>query len=174
MTAPANADDYSNYKLVLNLLDKLPPSPPPSPSPTPHILTLQEFNNWRNWPEYTSRNPFPSKGKNCTWYAHGRMMQLGYSENALDSMLHNAGTWDNEAGRGCQVTSTPEVPCIAVWEALTGKAGNVGHVGVVERINADGSILISESNWSGKAYNTRTIYPGSIYWPSKFITVPKA
>ena len=145
------------------------------PVVNPQILSKSEFvNNWRNWSEYTSRNPFPGKGANCTWYAHGRMMQLGYSEYALDSMLGNAGTWDNTAGRGAKVVSQPQVPCIAVWEANVGGAGSVGHVAVVERINSDGSILISESNWpTGNTYGTRTIYPGS-KWPSKFITVPKA
>ncbi|MBE9119010.1 CHAP domain-containing protein, partial [Lusitaniella coriacea LEGE 07157] len=158
-------------------LNKHNPQPQPQPQPPVQlhpILSYAEFSNWRNWAEYTSRNPFPSKGKNCTWYAHGRMMQLGYSEYALDSMWGNAGTWDNTAGRGAVVTGTPQVPCIAVWEIGVGGAGSVGHVGVVERVNADGSILISESNWAGTAYNTRTIYPGSRSWPSKFITIPKA
>ncbi|EAW35999.1 S8 family serine peptidase [Lyngbya sp. PCC 8106] len=153
-------------------------STPTSPSPQPQkIMSYSEFvNNWRNWSEYTSsRNPFPGKGANCTWYAHGRMMQLGYSEYALDSMLGNAGTWDNTAARGAKVRSTPQVPSIAVWEARVGGAGSVGHVAVVERVNSDGSILISESNWpTGNAYGTRTLYPNKYGWPSKFITVPKA
>jgi surface antigen len=139
------------------------------------IMTYSDFaSNWRNWSEYTSRNPFPGKGANCTWYAHGRMMQLGYSEYALDSMLGHAGTWDNTASRGCRVISAPQVPSIAVWEAGVGGAGSVGHVAVVERINSDGSIIISESNWpTGTMYGTRTIYPGS-KWPSKFVAVPKS
>ncbi|MEO1561123.1 MAG: CHAP domain-containing protein [Cyanobacteria bacterium J06632_19] len=135
------------------------------------IMTLQEFNNWRNMPEYNSRNPFPSKGKNCTWYAHGRMIQLGYSENALDSMWGDAGTWDNTASRGAYVSKEPQVGSIAVWEANVNGAGRVGHVGIVERVNSDGTILISESNWNKKTYSTRTI---SKYNPSKFVIVPKA
>lgn len=155
-------------------LKKFQPVNPVNPV-NPPILSKSEFvNNWKNWSEYTSRNPFPGKGANCTWYAHGRMMQLGYSEYALDSMRGNAGTWDNTASRGANVVSQPQVPCIAVWEANVGGAGSVGHVAVVERINPDGSILISESNWpTGNTYGTRIIYPGS-KWPSKFITVPKA
>lgn len=175
--------DFQGGRIALNRNDgrteALRPNEQPSwrqpVAPSHSILTYQEFvNNWRRWPEYTSRNPFPSKGKNCTWYAHGRMMQLGYSEYALDSMLGNAGTWDNTASRGASVINKPQVPCIAVWEANVGGAGTVGHVAVVERINADGSILISESNWAGASYGTRTIQPGTRQWPSKFITVPKA
>jgi surface antigen len=148
-------------------------NPPPGGQPAP-VLSLGQFDQWRNRPEYTSRNPFPAKGMNCTWYAHGRMLQLGYSEHALDSMWGNAGTWDNTASRGARVVGSPQVPSIAVWEANVGGAGRVGHVAVVERVNANGSILISESNWNGQRYGTRTIQPGSRSWPSKFITVPRA
>ncbi|MEY2977032.1 MAG: hypothetical protein RLZZ435_1171, partial [Cyanobacteriota bacterium] len=108
-------------------------------------------------------------GQNCTWYTHGRLMQLGYSEYALDSMLGNAGTWDNTASRGAYVSYTPRAGAIAVWEAGVNGAGSVGHVAVVERVNSDGTILISESNWAGRAYNTRTISASN---PSKFVIVP--
>ncbi|WP_027269041.1 CHAP domain-containing protein [Leptolyngbya sp. PCC 6406] len=148
--------------------------PSPSSGQPATVMSLAQFDQWRNRPEYTSRNPFPAKGMNCTWYAHGRMLQLGYSKHALDSMLGNAGTWDNTASRGARVVSSPQAPSIALWEARVGGAGSVGHVAVVERINADGSIVISESNWNGQRYNVRTIQPGSSQWPSKFITVPRA
>ena len=139
------------------------------------VYTAQAFvNSWRNLPEYTNRNPFPDKGQNCTWYAHGRMLQLGYSKAALDTMWGNAGTWDNTAKNGATVSNTPQAPSIAVWEPWVGSAGEVGHVAVVERVNSDGSILISESNWDKTQYNTRTISRNGGYWPSEFITVPKA
>jgi len=134
------------------------------------LLTLAQFNNWSNMPEFTSRNPFPSKGKNCTWYAYGRMLMLGFKQSALNTMLGNAGTWDNTAGNGAYVSATPQVGSIVVWEAGVSGAGNVGHVAVVEKVNSDNTILISESNWAGQAYNTRTI---SRYAPSKFIIVPR-
>ena len=143
------------------------------------ILTAQELaNSWQNWPEYSSNNPFPDKGQNCTWYAHGRMLQLGYSKDALNSMIHHAGTWDNEAGNGATVSNTPQAPCIAVWEIGVGGVpsaikGGVGHVAVVERVNPDGSILISESNWADTQYNTRTISPSDSHWPSEFVIVPR-
>ena len=99
-------------------------------------------------------------------------MQLGYSEDALDSMLSHANTWDNTASKGAYVSNQPQVGSIAVWEAgVSGANSSYGHVGVVERVNADGTILISESNWAGTRYNTRTI---SKNVPSKFVIVPKA
>ncbi|MGA1134589.1 MAG: LysM peptidoglycan-binding domain-containing protein [Prochlorotrichaceae cyanobacterium] len=40
-------------------------SPPSSgTSSLPPVMTTTEFNNWPNMAEYTSRNPFPSKGQN--------------------------------------------------------------------------------------------------------------
>ncbi|MEB3232748.1 MAG: CHAP domain-containing protein [Leptolyngbyaceae bacterium] len=147
-----------------------PISDPPPSSGTEPMDSSYFLNNWRNWGEYTNRNPFPSQGQNCTWYAHGRAMQLGYSEYVLDSMWGNAGTWDNSASRGAYVTSQPKAGAIAVWEAYVNGAGSVGHVAFVEKVNSDGTITISESNWAGKAYNVRTI---SALNPSKFIIVPK-
>lgn len=134
------------------------------------LLTLAQFNNWRAMPEFTSRNPFPDKGQNCTWYAYGRMLMLGFKQSALNTMLGNAGTWDNTAGNGAYVSGTPQVGSIAVWEANVSGAGNVGHVGVVEKVNSDNTILISESNWNRQPYSTRTI---SRYAPSKFVIVPR-
>ena len=155
--------------------DKISNSSPVESNNNSQVYTAQAFvNSWQNLPEYTNRNPFPDKGQNCTWYAHGRMLQLGYSKAALDTMWGNAGTWDNTAKNGATVSNTPQAPSIAVWEPGVGGAGGVGHVAVVERVNSDGSILISESNWDKTQYNTRTISRNSRYWPSEFITVPKA
>lgn len=143
---------------------------PPANSGNSIMDSLYFLSNWGSWAEYTSRNPFPNKGKNCTWYAHGRLMQLGFSEYVLDSMLGNAGTWDNTAARGARVVSQPQVGAIVVWEAGVNGSGSVGHVAVVEQINSNGTIVISESNWAGTAYSVRTIAANN---PSKFIIVPK-
>ncbi|HEY9829676.1 MAG TPA: CHAP domain-containing protein, partial [Stenomitos sp.] len=172
-SAYINGNPNSNSQYIA------PPSGSNNSGGSSHVLTLQELaNSWQSWSEYRSDNPFWQAGygpPNCTWYAYGRMRQLGYSKAALNTMLGNAGTWDNTAGNGASVIYTPQAPCIAVWEAGVGYAGSVGHVAVVERVNADGSILISESNWpTGNLYQTRTVRPNTVYWPSKFITAPKA
>jgi surface antigen len=147
------------------------------------IMTLQEFEaNRGNWSWYNKpNNPFNSSYTdgsgyhygNCTWYAHGRMLQLGYSKSALDTMLGDASNWDDTAGNGAYVSITPQVGAIANW--------NSGHVAVVESVNSDGSILISESNWDqnndgiyNEIYATRLISQNNKNWPSKFIIVPKA
>ena len=180
--------DNSGWK-IFGSVSSISTTPPSSNG----IMTLDEFEaNRKNWSWYTTNNPFSSSytddfGKfhygNCTWYAYGRMLQLGYSKSALDAMtppgMGNAYQWDDNAltdkGRkaGLAISSTPQVGAIANWD--------FGHVAVVERVNSDGSILISESNWDlnndgvyTEIYATRLIPKNGRGWPSKFIIVPKA
>lgn len=78
----------------------------------------------------------------CTWYAFNRRVQLG---KPLPSNLGNANTWDDRAAAaGYIVNRTPSVG--AVFQTDVGYAG---HVGVVESINPDGSITVSEMNYHG-------------------------
>ncbi len=125
-------------------------------------------------PEYTYKNIFAQAGYTgkCTWYANGRMQELGYNKEALDTMPGNACDWDNTAGKGCSVTSEPKVNCIANWEpGVGGASSSAGHVAVVEEINGN-SILVSEANWDKLKWHTRTIYRNTPNWPSHFILVP--
>ncbi|MDW8564271.1 CHAP domain-containing protein [Staphylococcus shinii] len=86
----------------------------------------------------------------CTYYAFDRRQQLGKS---VGNLWGNANNWASAARQnGYQVNHTPEVGAI-----FQSTAGNYGHVGVVERKNSDGSILVSEMNWQGvgqKSYRT--------------------
>ena len=138
------------------------------------LMTREEFDEWPKWPEYTVFNYFSSKGSNCTWYAHGRMMQLGYCKEALDSMRFNAHTWADHAARGAEVTDTPEAASIAFWDDNASFGGSLGHVAVVEAVEEDGSILVSDSSSSRSAYNTYTIEPDDHRWPTSFIVLPEA
>jgi len=79
---------------------------------------------------------------NCTWYAKSRARELGgtipYSTwgnaNAFDEYARNAGyTIDNN----------PRVGDIAQHNKNT-----YGHVAVVEKVNSDGTIVISESSYA--------------------------
>lgn len=79
------------------------------------------------------------------------------------------------------MTSTPQVGAVAQWES-----GGYGHVAFVEQVNADGSIVISESSYVSNnpgnnpanfLYRTRTIRPGGSggilggNWPTRFLVV---
>jgi N-acetylmuramoyl-L-alanine amidase len=93
---------------------------------------------------------------NCTWYAYERRAQMG---RPVGSFWGNGGSWAySGAAAGYVVNNTPAAGAILV------EAGSPGHVGVVESVNADGSIVISEMN--NAAYggfnivNNRTISAG--------------
>jgi surface antigen len=162
-------------RLVLSVLIVLTIIAPAGFAGAEHqILTRAEFDLWPDYPEYTIFNPFPSKGRNCTWYAHGRMMQLGYCKYALDSMRFNAHTWAEHADRGALVTNVPVAGAIAFWDSGAFFGHLLGHVGVVETVREDGSIIVSDSSSSASAYRVYPILPGEGKWPTAFITVPPA
>ncbi len=162
-------------RLVLSFLVLLLIITTTGPAGAEHqVLTRAEFDLWPDYPEYTIFNPFPSKGRNCTWYAHGRMIQLGYCKYALDSMRFNAHTWAEHADRGALVTNVPVAGSIAFWGSGAFFGHLLGHVGVVEGVREDGSIIVSDSSSSASAYRVYMILPGEGRWPTAFITVPPA
>ncbi len=81
----------------------------------------------------------------CTWYAFERRKQLG---KPVGNGWGNASNWAAQArSAGYSVNNSPSVGAIIQAHAWTNNAWGMGHVGVVERINPDGSILISEMNF---------------------------
>ncbi|MBQ3352472.1 LysM peptidoglycan-binding domain-containing protein [Candidatus Saccharibacteria bacterium] len=78
----------------------------------------------------------------CTWYAWQWRHDNMPGNYNLPSNLGNANTWANAArAAGFAVNRTPAYG--AVFQ--TG-AGWLGHVGVVTRVNGDGSVVISDMN----------------------------
>lgn len=89
----------------------------------------------------------------CTWYAYNRRAELG---RPIGSNWGNAATWARYAAAGgFRVDKTPEPG--AVFQTAAGWGG-AGHVGIVERVNPDGSFLTSEMNYGGwNRIGSRTI-----------------
>lgn len=80
----------------------------------------------------------------CTWYVANRRAELG---RPVPSNLGDAWTWDDIAGRvGMSVNHNPAVGAAIV----TSSNRNPGHVAIVEIVNEDGSVWISEMNSSGQ------------------------
>jgi surface antigen len=85
---------------------------------------------------------------NCTSWAYERRAQLGHP---VGSYWGNAATWDS-LGRaaGYVVDKTPTVGAVYQMPAFVDAyTGIYGHVGIVEGVNPDGSIYISEMNYAG-------------------------
>lgn len=92
----------------------------------------------------------------CTWYAFERRKQLG---KPVGNNWGNATNWASQArSAGYTVNNRPSVGAIIQAYAWTNNAWGMGHVGVVERVNPNGSILISEMNFGSgqgvKAFRT--------------------
>lgn len=85
----------------------------------------------------------------CTWWAALRREQIG---RPIPSNLGDAATWKMLGARaGLSVSSTPR-PGAIYWvppSTMSGYYARYGHVGVVEKVNEDGSIWVSDMNSSG-------------------------
>lgn len=92
----------------------------------------------------------------CTWYAFERRKELG---KGVSNMWGNGNNWaDNARANGYNVNNTPSVGAIVHSYAGTNGAYSSGHVAVVESINPDGSITVSEMGWPTAGTKTmRTI-----------------
>ena len=77
----------------------------------------------------------------CTWHVFNRRAEVG---QPISTYWWNAENWANNAANdGHTVNNTP-----AAGSILHTYAGPVGHVAFVERVNPDGSVLISEMNYN--------------------------
>ena len=120
-------------------------------SPFTIRTTAPSYDN----PYYFSRmNPFYAAGygmPNCTAYAYGRIYEiLGYKPNLS---VWNAGQWwfDNINYGWYAYGSTPAPGAVACWDKWDAQNG---HVAVVEEVYDNGTVLMSESSWSGKMFNS--------------------
>jgi surface antigen len=114
---------------------------------------------------------------NCTWYVFGRMRELGYSLTQLNAIaVGNASQWAANASSipGVTVDANPAVGAIAQLNIVP-MHFDLGHVAVVESVNSDGTITVTESS-SGTdtssawdfLWRHRTVSPT---WFSNFIHV---
>ena len=87
----------------------------------------------------------------CTWYAYNRRAALGIP---ISGNWGNASSWAILARQsGFLVNTKPSVGAV-----MQTAAGGDGHVAIVETINSDGSVTVSEMNYVGwDVKSTRTI-----------------
>lgn len=98
---------------------------------------------------------------NCVGYAHGRFCEILGSW--FDGLPHaSGGQWINTIRNNSVnlvIGDTPKLGAVIEWP---------GHVAIVEYINEDGSIMISQSGWSSQYnyhWNTRFWVQGPISSP---------
>ena len=129
----------------------------------------------------STRDPWGFTKRQCVSFAAWRLAQAGRPINNYRQGWGNAYNWNNNAARlGKRVTRQPRVGAIAQWNSyerarwyangsptpngyLT--SGRYGHVAVVQRVYADGSVRVEHYNMHGsRAYSTaRIIAPRYLY-----------
>lgn len=100
--------------------------------------------------------------RNCVGYAYGRFNEIVGAGKMMYLAPVNAEKfiqYMNHKTKGVKSGMTPKLGACMVWQAgatLNGSDG-AGHVAIVEQINADGSIVTSESGYGAKkAFWTQT------------------
>ena len=94
----------------------------------------------------------------CTYYAYNRRAEIG---RPISGNWGNAVSWSTMArAQGFRVDHTPESGAVI---QNGGGWGGYGHVGIVERVNADGSLLVSDMNYAGwNIISNRTVPASSV------------
>lgn len=103
---------------------------------------------------YTGTNTTSVNNTGSNGYPYGWCTYYAASRRNVPSNLGNGGQWLSSAqANGYSTGSTPQAGAIIV----TGESW-YGHVGIVESVNSDGSVNISEMNYSGwGVVSSRTI-----------------
>ena len=124
--------------------------------------------------------------RNCVGFAYGRFHEIaGRKQMDLFDPVNAENIYQNAINHGLKVGKTPKPGALIVWQkgaTLSGSDG-AGHVGVVEVVNADGSIVTSESGynaakafWTGNykaPYNLNGYtFLGFVYQPETTPQVP--
>lgn len=94
----------------------------------------------------------------CTWYVYNRFSQLG--KPIKQSPMGNGGEWAGYAQRyGYGVSRVSRAGTAMCFPSGVGGASrNYGHIAFVEKVNEDGSVVVSEMNIKGEfIISTRTI-----------------
>ena len=100
---------------------------------------------------------------NCVGYAHGRFAEV-MGEDTCSLSTANAGQWWHYTQDGYERGSTPRLGAVVCWN----RPGDAGHVAIVEQVNADGSIITSNSAYNSTRFYTQTLYPPDYTWSSSY------
>lgn len=89
---------------------------------------------------------------NCVGYAWGRFYELIGEKPKLST--GNAEMWWGH-NDGYERGQEPKVGAVMCWKQGAVGDATPGHVAIVEQVNDDGSIVTSESNYTGESYDPK-------------------
>lgn len=104
---------------------------------------------------------------NCVGYAWGRFMEILGRKPSLST--GNAEMWWPNTSDGYERGSSPRLGAVACWAkgAVGNNADGAGHVAIVEAINSDGSMIVSQSGYSRtweRRFWTETLHKAGNNW----------
>lgn len=115
-------------------------------------------------PYWYSQNPFYLAGyglPNCTCYAWGRWWECSDPDRTYTDpprlSTSDAENWYGYTADGYQRGQEPQLGAVICF--ADGPYSGDGHVAIVEQINADGSIVTSNSAYGGAYFYTQTLQP---------------
>jgi surface antigen len=142
ITIPAKGEELPDR------FSQLAPATTPVTSATPAASVATYTTQQYSSAPVNSTSYYVGNGMWCTDYVHSKRPDV--------SIYGNAGyNWVSAAqAEGKSTGSTPQPGAVAVTD---------GHVAYVEKVNSDGSYVVSEMGWNYQAgnYNQRTVQPGS-------------
>lgn len=96
---------------------------------------------------------------NCVAYAYGRIYEMNGEAPLLTH--GSAGDWYgmNQRAGYYPYGQEPKVGAVACWS---------GHVAIVEKINKDGSVTVSESHWGGTYFDVKTFSDMHSHYGQRF------
>ncbi|MEA5597693.1 ricin-type beta-trefoil lectin domain protein [Rivularia sp. UHCC 0363] len=155
-----------------------PPPPPPNLGGTP-LLTQQSPQYFRNRLQFYGRqgNGYSATGYgssvigtnnfregNCTWYAYGRLKELGFNPDNIMNGYPNANVWGSVLRNGARILNrneTPRLGDVAQWY-INGQ----NHVAIVEKVE-NGYVTLSESqayaDYDGDVDGDRRLNAGTLH-----------
>ncbi|MFB2924186.1 CHAP domain-containing protein [Aerosakkonema funiforme] len=171
-------------------------APPTGSQP---ILTVQNPDYFRNRPQFymeqgngyakygygsslLGNNNWGQEG-NCTWYAYGRLKELGFNPDDVMNGYPPASDWGSVLRNNARILGSGETPRlgdVAQWY-LNGQ----NHVAIVEKVE-NGQVWLSESNWStdkdGDKDGDTKLDDGTFHWivtysvsaPQRYIRLSKS
>lgn len=136
----SSANELTPGAVILLPSGELPEDERPEHTNTTYVTptTVTASPSYTNHTYWTSSNPMPYGW--CTYYAWGRRHDMGGAWT-LPGGLGNANMWAAALSGSYRIDRTPEPG--AVFQTYS---GYYGHVGVVDSVNADGTITISDMN----------------------------
>jgi peptidoglycan DL-endopeptidase CwlO len=122
------------------------------------------------WSAINSADPWLFLTRQCTSYAAWKW-NVVYKRPWDNTRPGQGSAWNWPAlarDQGYRVVSTPQAGAIVSWDR--GPAMPYGHVAIVESVNSDGTINVSEYNWNpAYGYSERKNVNPSDYGTARFI-----